>query len=164
MARDTLVEPKTSTASTSAPRRSLASMLVAVIEVLPALIAIPPGTSLVQDHLGLPLGGPSGMIPILNRNLPFIHDLVPVGISLIVVYGALPIVAAVGVWRLKRWAWYSSSTPLGAAAVTWIAVELVMFRSLGFTWFYPLIGGIGLAILAPPLLSTVRHSLLLRGV
>jgi hypothetical protein len=62
------------------------------------------------------------------------------------------------VWGRKRWAWYAS-TFLGATVVTWICVELLMFTSLGFTWFYPLIGGIGLAILALSLLRTVRLSL-----
>lgn len=46
-----------------------------------------------------------------------------------------------------------------ATVVTWIGAELVMFYSLGFTWFYPLIGGIGLAILALSLLPTVGSSL-----
>jgi hypothetical protein len=137
--------------------------LLVGMHVLLAFISIPPGVALLEDPSGSSLGIPF-VLPTLTHAVPFIHDFAPVGIWLVTVYGVLPIVTAVGVWMLKRWACYMSAS-LGATLATWIGVELVMFSSFGFVIYYPVIGGIGLAILAVSLLPSVRRSLVpLRGV
>lgn len=137
-----------------ARRRSPPVVLLAAIPVLLAVVSIPAGVSMLVN----PTSMGELVLPILTRDIPFIHDMLPIGIWLVTVYGILPIVVALGVWRMKGWASYLS-TLLGATVVIWIGAELVMFYSLGFTWFYPLIGGAGLAILMLSLLPTVKLSL-----
>jgi hypothetical protein len=154
---DTLEEPKIERVSVSARRRPLAAMLLIALDALLALISVPAGVSMMRDPTGSGIGAQIAL-PRLTQALPFVHDFFPVGIWLLTMYGVLPIVVAVGVWASKRWAWYASIF-LGAVVVTWIGVELVMFYSLGFTWFYPLIGGIGLTILVLSLLPMVRRYL-----
>lgn len=130
--------------------------LVVALEALLACISIPPGVILLQDPSGSSIGMPSSVISILHGDLPFINDFRPVGVWLILVYGVLPVAVAWGMWRAKGWAWYLSSL-LGAVVAIWIGSELVMFSTVGFTWFYPLIGGIGLAILALSLFPSSRR-------
>lgn len=154
MTQDTLEKPRIEKVS---KRRPLATLILITMEALLALISIPSGISMLMDPTGSGIGG-QFILPYLTQAVLFVHDFLPIGIWLVTVFGVLPIVAAVGVWASKRWAWYTSVL-LGAIVVTWIGVELVMFYSLGFTWFYPLIGGIGLAILGLSLLPAVRRSL-----
>jgi hypothetical protein len=48
---------------------------------------------------------------------------------------------------------------LSAVLVTWIVAEVILFYSLGFTFFYPLIGGIGvLTIVLSYLPSTTEYT------
>jgi hypothetical protein len=48
---------------------------------------------------------------------------------------------------------------LAAVLVTWIVAEVFLFYSLGFTFFYPLIGGIGvLTIVLSYLPSTIEYT------
>lgn len=142
---------------TGAPKRPVASKLLVGMQALLALVSIPSGIMLLTDPSGSFLGM-QFILPLLSQALPFIHDFVPVGIWLITMYGVLPTILAVGVWRFKHWAWYGSMF-LGATVVTWIGVELLMFYSLGFTFWYPVIAGIGLTVLALSLTSNVRRSL-----
>ncbi len=148
--------PKKIKAVHSAKRPVLLFPLIAV-QALLAVISMIAGVIMLRDPTTSAMGGQS-VLSILTRNLPFIHDFVPVGIWLITVYGIFPIINAIGLWSLKRWAWYTSVF-LGAVVVAWISIEIPMFYSLGFTFFYPLIGGIGVAILGLSLLRTVRRSL-----
>lgn len=103
-----LEEPKIETTSVSAPRRPLAAKLLAVIHVLLALISVPPGIAMLMDPTGSGIGA-QFILPYLTQDLPFIHDFVPIGIWLIAMYGALPIVVAVGVWGSRRWTCYAST-------------------------------------------------------
>jgi hypothetical protein len=127
------------------------------VQALLAFISLISGVLMLQDHTGSAIGGQS-VLSEVTRNLPFIHDYVPIGIWLITIYGIFPIINAIGLWSLKRWAWFTSVF-LGAVVVTWISAEILMFYSLGFTFFYPLIGGIGIAILGLSLSRSVRRSL-----
>lgn len=137
-------------------RRPLLLYPLIAAQALLAVISLIAGLIMFQDPAGSAMGGQS-VLSIVTRNLPFIHDFVPIGIWLVTVYGVFPIINAIGLWSLKRWAWYTSVF-LGAVVVTWISIEIPMFYSLGFTFFYPLIGGIGVAILGLSLLRSVRRS------
>jgi hypothetical protein len=107
--------------------------------LLLAFTSIGGGSILLDDPSGSSMGIQS-MMPFMPFNL---HDFFLVGVWLIAVYGAVPIILAVGLWFGKKWAWLGA-LGLGVALVTWILAEVYLFYSFGFTIFYPLIGGIGL--------------------
>jgi len=130
------------------------SLLVAVQTVL-AIMAIPSGALFLVDTSGGVLGA-RFILPYLTKSLPFIHDFVPVGIWLIAVYGALPILFDAGLLRRARLALLLAMA-LGMTVVVWIAAEVVLFGALGFTPLYPLIGGIGAETALLSLLPSVRR-------
>lgn len=126
------------------------------VQAVLAVIAIPSGVVFLVDPSGGLLGG-QFVLPYLTKSLPFIHDFVPVGIWLITVYGALPILFDAGLLKRARLAWLLTLA-LGVTVVAWIAVELALFYSaLGFTPMYPLIGGIGVATVVLALLPPVTR-------
>lgn len=135
-------------------RRPPAERVLLAMYALLALVSVPSGISMLADPTGSVIGG-SFILPYLTRAIPFIHDFVPIGIWLVMVFGVFPIAIEVGIWLRERWEWYASVF-LGTVVVTWIAIEIPMFYSLGFIFYYPLIGGIGIAILGLSLLRSVN--------
>ncbi len=130
--------------------------VLVTVQALLALIAIPSGVLLLADPSGSLIGGQS-VLPYLTKSIPFIHDFAPVGLWLVVVYGLLPIIFDAGLLRRVRLAWLLTLL-LGLTVVAWIAVEMALFYgALGFTPLYPLIGGIGAAIVVLSLLPPVRR-------
>lgn len=155
--RETLEDPEIERLLIGTPKRLVASKVLVGMQVLLALVSIPSGIVLLTDPSGSFLGM-QFILPLLVQALPFIHDFVPVGIWLIAMYGILPAILSVGVWRYRRWAWFGSMF-LGATVVAWIGVELLLFYSLGFTFWYPVVAGIGLTVLALASTRNVRRSL-----
>jgi hypothetical protein len=90
--------------------------------------------------------------------LPFnLHDFTLVGVWLVAVYGVLLFILAAGLWFGKKWAWMGSR-PISSTGHLEVA-EVILFYSLGFTFFYPLIGGIGvLTIVLSYLPSTTEYT------
>lgn len=114
-------------------------MVLAAVEIVLAFTSISGGMIFLDDPLGKTLG-----IEPLIPFLPFdLHDYSLVGVWLIAVFGVLPLILAAGLWFGKRWAW-RAALGLGVVLITWILGEVFLFYSFGFTFFYPLIGGIGL--------------------
>jgi hypothetical protein len=68
----------------------------------------------------------------------------------------LAIILAAGLWFGKKWAW-TVTLGLGAVLITWILAEVFLFYSFGFTFFYPLIGGIGLLTITVLCLPSTRE-------
>jgi hypothetical protein len=130
------------------------ALLVAIQGVL-AVIAIPSGALFLADPSGGLLGA-QFILPYLTKSLPFIHDFVPVGIWLVAVYGVLPILFDVGLLRRARLAWLLTIA-LGLTVVVWIAAEIALFAAIGFTPLYPMIGGIGAAMVFVSSLPSVRR-------
>ena len=128
--------------------------LVAVQAFL-VVVAIPSGILFLADPSGGLLGA-QFILPYLTKNLPFIHDFVPVGIWLVVVYGVLPMLLDVGLLRRVRLAWLLTLA-LGLTVVAWIAAEVALFAAFRFTPLHPLIGGIGAAAVLLSLLPSVRR-------
>lgn len=120
-------------------RIPLSIIILVAAEILLALTSISGGKILLDEPSGKSMGL-QPLIPYLPFNL---HDYFLVGVWLVAVYGVLPIILAAGLWFGKKWAWLGA-LGLGAVVVTWIVSEVFLFYSFGFTFFYPLIGGIGL--------------------
>ena len=133
-------------------KRPLGIKIVVAAELVLAYISIGAGMELVRD----PSGKVFGLQPLISY-MPFnLHDFALVGVWLIVVFGLLPIILAIGLWFGKKWAWLG--TPgLGVVVVTWILAEVFLFYSFGFTFFYPLIGGIGVLTIVVSYLPTTRE-------
>ncbi len=140
--------------------RSVAAL--AALEVLMAAMAIPSSLLLLLDPTGSLVGG-QFILPYLGAAAPFLRDFTPVGVRLVVVYGALPMIPAFGLLRNQRWAWLASAA-LGVLEVSWIAVEIAMFYPLGFNPMYPLIGGIGTASLLMSFFPPIREQYSTREV
>jgi hypothetical protein len=130
-------------------------MLLVAFQAVLAVVAIPSGALFLVDRSGAILGG-QFVLPYLTKSLPFIHDFFPVGVWLIAVYGALPLLFDAGLLRRVRLAWFLTLM-LGLTVVAWIAAEIALFAPLGFTPMYPLIGGIGAATVLISLLPSVRR-------
>jgi hypothetical protein len=127
-------------------------MILVAAELILAFISIGAGMELVRD----PSGKSFDLQPLIPY-MPFnLHDFAFVGVWLIAVYGVLPIILAAGLWFGKKWAWIGS-IGLGAVLVTWIVAEVILFYSFGFTFFYPLIGGIGVLSIVLSYLPATRE-------
>ena len=75
---------------------------------------------------------------------------------MVVVYGLFPIAFVHGLLTQKNWAWVLTVL-LGVTQIVWIAAEVVMFYSLGFFFFYPIISGMGVLTVARSLQPSVRN-------
>jgi len=133
-------------------KRPLGIKIAVAAELILAYISMGAGVELVRD----PSGKAFGLQPLIPY-MPFnLHDFVLVGFWLIAIYGVLPIVLAAGLWFGKKWAWVGALS-LGAVVVTWIVSEVFLFYSFGFTFFYPLIGGIGVLTIVLSYLPSTRE-------
>jgi hypothetical protein len=83
---------------------------------------------------------------------PFSDFLIP-GLILLLVLGVLPLVAAVGVWRRRKWGWFAAFI-VGCALMIWILVEITI---VPFIWLQPTFGVIGVLIFAVAALKSVRR-------
>ncbi|HXV46844.1 MAG TPA: hypothetical protein VD736_09240 [Nitrososphaera sp.] len=120
--------------------------------ILLAFASISGGEILLDD----PSGNTMGIEPILPY-LPFnLQDFTLVGVWLIAVYGVLAIILAEGLSFGKKWA-STVTLGLGAVLITWILAEVFLLYSFGFTFFYPLIGGIGLLTITVLCLPSTRE-------
>jgi hypothetical protein len=99
---------------------------------------------------------PDGSIMRMPTSLldgsPFRDFLIP-GLILLLVLGVLPLVAAVGLWLGRRWAWYAAFI-VGCGLMTWILVEMTI---IPYDILQPIFGGIGVAIFVVALLRPVRR-------
>ena len=106
--------------------------------------------------------------------IPLVSSWVVPGLVLGVGFGVGSLVVAWGMARRLRWPWlgwverrtgehwsWLAAVVVGAGQVVWIALELVYLPAL--SWFHPLYGAVGLALVAAPLSRSGRTDLRVRG-
>jgi len=136
----------------SITKRPLAIKIAVGALFLLATASISGGTILLDDPSGKSMG-----IQFVLAYMPFdLHDFFLIGVWLVALYGVLAIILAVGIWIGKKWAW-TGGVALGGVVVAWILAEVLLFYSLGFVFFYPLIGGIGLLTITALVLPSTRR-------
>jgi len=85
--------------------------------------------------------------------------------SLLTVWGMVrrprwPALGRVERWTGEHWSW-AAALALGAGQVVWIALELVYLPAV--SWFQPLYGAVGLALVAGPMSRSARAALRVPG-
>lgn len=83
---------------------------------------------------------------------PFRDFLIP-GLILLLVLGVLPLVAAVGLWLRRTWAWYAAFV-VGCGLMIWILVEITI---IPYDALQIVFGVIGALIVLISLMRSVRR-------
>jgi uncharacterized membrane protein (DUF2068 family) len=136
------------TQTTDRRRRPIAAWTLVVLLVVQGLGGLAGGLSLAVA----PDGSVLRMSTSLLDGSPF-HDYLIPGLILLLVLGVLPLVAAVGLWLRRRWAWYTSFV-VGCGLMIWILVEVTI---IPYDVLQPIFGGIGVLITIVTLLRPVRR-------
>jgi hypothetical protein len=117
------------------------------------------------------LGGDQVMVPEeWLEDIPLIDSWLLPGLVLGLGFGVGSLITGVAMLKRTRWGWVAplervtgrhwswlATVLIGAGHVAWIALELVFLPAV--SWFHPLYGAIGLALLLLPLLPSVEQDL-----
>ena len=133
--------------TSAAPRTPAVWVLLALL-VVQAVGAIGGGGVLVISPDGDLMQMPVSQL----EGSPFDSFLVP-GLILLVVLGILPLVAVIGLWSRRTWAWWLAGV-LGCGLLIWIVVEMSIIE---YDWLQPAYFGMGLAIVLACLPRSVRR-------
>ena len=118
-------------------RRPSSIALLIALELILAFLGFASGLRFLQD----PSGTTHGMDTSLLATTP-ISTFAPVGLFFVACYGALPILASYGLWKLPRWRWtdficawtghnwsWTATMAIGTILIGWITVEVALIGS-----------------------------------
>ncbi|HKJ96636.1 MAG TPA: hypothetical protein VJ944_02710 [Thermoplasmataceae archaeon] len=108
-------------------KRSIPILTLIAVEDITAGLGIISGIVLLSDPSGDTMGM-GFMIPMI----PLISDFTAVGAWLLIVFGIFPGVLAYGLWAGRSWSLFGSFF-LGAIEIVWIAVQVILLYSVGFS-------------------------------
>lgn len=131
-------------------RMPISVMILAALELVLAGLAFFGGINLILD----PTGASMGMDPALQY-IPFVTDFMPFALWLVIVFGALPLVLVYGLFTDRKWG-LIGSLALASLEVVWIVTQVVLLYPLGFTFWWPLVAGMGVVSLYLILRPSVR--------
>jgi hypothetical protein len=134
--------------ATETSRRPAALWLLLVLLLVQGLGGLAGGLSLTLKPDGSIMQMPLSYLD----GSPFSDYLIP-GLILMLVLGVLPLVAAVGLWMRRRWAWYAAVI-VGLGLMIWILVEILI---IPYNWLQPAFGVVGVLIFAVAVLKSVRR-------
>jgi hypothetical protein len=136
-------------ASIAAPARRAATVWVLLFLLLfQALGGIAGGLA-----LSIRTDGSIMQMPVSQLNGSPFQDYRTPGLILLLVLGVFPLIALIGVWARRAWAWYASFA-IGCALVIWILVEI---RIVDYSVLQPVFGTVGALIIVVSLLPPVRR-------
>jgi len=130
------------------PRRSAALWALLSLLLLQGLGGLAGGISLVLGPKGEIMKMP---VSYLDGS-PFPDYLVP-GLILLLVLGVFPLVALIGLWMRRSWAWYAAFA-VGCGLMIWIIVEVTI---IPFDLLQVIFGAVGVFITFVTLLAPVRR-------
>ena len=130
------------------PPRTAAVWLLLALLLIQALGAIGGGIMLIADP-----HGEFSKLPVEDlAGSPFDSFLVP-GMILLSVLGVFPLLAAIGLWLRKTWAWWAAGM-VGCGLVIWIAVQATI---IDFSWLQAAYFVMGVLIVLAALPPSVRR-------
>jgi hypothetical protein len=94
------------------------------LQALLAALAIPSGIEMVADPSGATL-----QVHSLLSRLP-VPNFAPVGVWLVLVYGALPLAILAGLWWARPWA-RRATILLSLVEMVWLGAQFVLMYGLG---------------------------------
>lgn len=131
-------------------RMPIRVLILSGIDAVLAGLALYGGINLLLD----PSGASIGLDPALAY-IPYVADFMPFALWLVVVFAAFPAVLVYGLVTDRKWALIGSFA-LGALELVWIITQVVLLYPMGFTFWWPLIAGMGVVSLYLVITPTMR--------
>jgi hypothetical protein len=142
-----------------------------IIAVIALLLFL--GVTALAGGIALVFGLGGGQIMLPDEwleTIPVIDSWLVPGLVLGIGFGVGSLLTAFGVIRQPDWGWtsflesltgqhwsWAATIALGAGHVLWIVLELLFLPEI--SWFHPLYGAVGLALLVIPFLPAAREHL-----
>jgi hypothetical protein len=134
--------------SSDRPRRPGSAWALLILVLIQGIGGVAGGLA-----LALKPDGSIMQIPVSYLDGSPFHDYLIPGLILLLVLGVLPLAAAAGLWRRRRWAWYAAFV-VGCGLMIWILVEITI---IPYDALQVIFGVVGVLITVLSLLRPVRR-------